>query len=460
MNCNETSQVLELLLLEALAPAQAREAAEHLAQCPACQAERDRLHLLLCEVQVTAEPPALRAGLADAISAAARTELAHPRRLWPRLAPWVAATAAAAAVLVVLTIPPHSPPWALAPVAQVAPPDAIEPVEQWRYPSPALPPDSGAEGVVARDKALYLLEGPADNARIIAVDAGNGKERWRSKTPSAGFIEAAGGRVFCLSGEVGKTGDLLCLSAADGRELWRFPGPGQQASPAPCRPVAVRNRWVCWSVGAELVLLDATNGRLAWRRTVDGTSLPSRPVSVGESLCLATSSGLWSVDVASGVVRPLGRFERRLGGEGRPLLAMAGARAYLVGASPAGAGQLYCMDVPTGKGLWHREIPQTRSITAAGAGVYLRAQRVTALDGYTGRTLWTRAAEGTGPVSVLGGMVCFVDSAGSGRLVGVDPAGGRTVWQVAGVRVFGLSPDSDVAYVEGADGAVRAMAVR
>lgn len=456
MNCNETSQVLELLLLEALEPAQAREASEHIAHCPACRAERDRLHLLLCEMQVTAEPPAARAALADKISAAARAELAHPRRLWPRLAPWGAAAAAAAAVLAVLSLPPHKNEPASSPTAAAPSAPAPEPVEQWRYPSAPPAGQGGIEGVVARDKALYLLEGPPDNAHVVAVDARNGRERWRSKAPSAGFIEAAAGRVFCLSGQ----GDLICLSAVDGRETWRFPGPGKQASPAPCHPVAVRDRWVCWSVGADVVGLDAASGRLAWRRTFDNNSLPSFPVAVGESVCLATRSGLWSVDAATGAVRSLGRFERRLGGEGRPLLALAGARAYLAGASPDGADQLFCMDVPTGKWLWHREIPQTRSIAASGAGVYLRAQRVTALDGYTGRTLWTHPAEGTGPVSVQGGVVCFVDSAGSGRLVGVDPAGGRAVWQVPGVRSFGLSAQSDIAYVEGADGAVRAMAVR
>ncbi|MCY2925251.1 MAG: PQQ-binding-like beta-propeller repeat protein, partial [Planctomycetota bacterium] len=153
----------------------------------------------------------------------------------------------------------------------------------------------------------------------------------------------------------------------------------------------------------------------------------------------------------------MGRFERRLPGEGRAMLAMAGARAFLAGTSPAGVCQLYCMDVPGGKVLWRREIPQARSITASGAGVYVRAQRVTALDAYTGRTLWTHAAEGTGPVSVQRGMVCFVDSAGGGRLMGLEAAGGKCVWQVAGVRAFhGLSADCEVAYVREADGGLRA----
>ena len=455
MNCNETSEVLELLLLAALEPAEAREAAEHLSRCPACRAERDRLHLLLCEVQVTAEPPGVRAGLADASSAAARADLAAKpvRRLWPRVVTWAAA--AAAAVLVVLALPHQHP----APPTE-APRAAAAPVERWRHPAPPLPADAGPEGVVVQGQSVYLLEGAAGQARIVAVDAGTGRTRWTSKTPSGGYIEATGERVFCLSAAGDRAGDLICLSADDGRPLWRFPAGGGEPSGPPCRPLALRDRWVCWSSGADLVLLDAASGQLMWRRTFDGNALPSRPVAVGENVCLATRWGLWSVEVAGGAARSLGRFERRLPGEGHPLLAMAGARAYLAGASPAGAGQLYCLDVPTGQRLWHREIPQTRSISAAGAGVYLRAQRVTALDGYTGRTLWTRAAEGTGPVSVQRGMVCFVDSGGGGRLVGLDPAGGRCLWQVAGVRSFhGLSPDCAVAYVQGADGGLRAVAV-
>lgn len=452
MNCNETSELLELLALGALSPAEAEAAGEHVAACEACRAEKDRLSRLVGQLRASRPASTDSAALTARIALAARAELAaRARRAWPRVVTWGAA--AAAAILVVLTLPAR----------KVGPPGAVPQAgvgqdERWRYPAGALPGE-GAEGVVVQGKSVYLLEGAFDEGKIVAVDAVTGRRRWTSKAVSSGHIEAAGERVFCLSPAGG--GELICLSAADGRVQWRFAAPANPAAPPPCRPLAIRERWVCWSTGSELVLLDAASGTPAWRRTFDGGLWPSGPVAVGESVCVATGKGLWSVSVADGAVRALGRFERRLPGDGRPMLALAGARAFLAGTSPAGACQLYCMDVPGGKMLWRREIPQARSITASGAGVYLRAQRVTALDAYTGRTLWTHAAEGTGPVRVQRGMVCFVDSAGSGRLMGLEAGGGKCLWQVAGVRALhGLSDDCAVAYVGGMEGGLRAMVVQ
>ncbi|MCY2927029.1 MAG: zf-HC2 domain-containing protein, partial [Planctomycetota bacterium] len=211
MNCNETSQRLELLVLNALSPEEAQAAAEHVATCPACRAAKERLDALVRQVQMAA-PSVACAGLAARIAQAARAELAASpaRRVWPRVVAW-GASAAAAAILVVLTLPARKaePPTA-------GPQAAAAQGERWRYPARALP-DEGTEGVVVRGQSVYLLEGSAGEAKIVAVDAGTGRRRWTSKAPSGGHIEAAGERVFCLAPAGAGPGELICLSAEDGR---------------------------------------------------------------------------------------------------------------------------------------------------------------------------------------------------------------------------------------------------
>jgi outer membrane protein assembly factor BamB len=140
------------------------------------------------------------------------------------------------------------------------------------------------------------------------------------------------------------------------------------------------------------------------------------------------------------------------------VLALAGSRAYFLGTAGQEASQLYCMDLADRRLLWQRQAPGTTAMTASGSSVYLRAPRVTALDGHTGRTLWTFQADGGGPISVHKGLVCFVDSRGGGRLMALEPGMGRPVWQMDGVRwYYGISPETHTAYVEGPDGAVRAI---
>jgi len=278
MNCPETQELLEWLLLGELEEARVRQADEHLARCPDCRAEKERLHLLLCEMQVTADAGGVPAGLVEKVCAAGKAEICAAAR---RTALWRAAAGAAAVaagVLVVLGVVAWPPgPSRNQPTASVvAPKPAGGVVERWRYPGGPVKADPSSEGIVARGGSVYMLDGEAADARVVAVDAATGRPRWRSKARSAGYLEAGETRVYCLGGSADEAPELICLDAADGQEVWRYGYRDGQPAQAPCRPVAVRDRWVCWSVGREVLLLDARTGGLVWRRRPDGHGLPSR----------------------------------------------------------------------------------------------------------------------------------------------------------------------------------------
>ena len=114
-----------------------------------------------------------------------------------------------------------------------------------------------------------LFRGTGDG-RVIAADAANGRELWRTKIgdPSMGeFVSAApvawDGIVFAglSGGELGVRGRMMALDAVSGAKLWTFdliPGPGQYGS----------NTWAgnSWQHGGGATwssyALDETTGEL------------------------------------------------------------------------------------------------------------------------------------------------------------------------------------------------------
>ncbi|MEI7835890.1 MAG: PQQ-binding-like beta-propeller repeat protein [Planctomycetota bacterium] len=457
MNCSETHELLEVLLLDGLDEPQARLVRGHIAQCPACQAEKERLHLLLCEIQVSVQPSGAPGGFMEEVCRAGEAQLQAERRraaLTRRvlLGVW-AAVAATVLVAVGVTRWPRE-----TPTDPVADKLAGGAVVRWRYQGGPGHPEAAHEAIVVRGGIAYMVDGKPEQACVVAVDVATGRPKWKSKVRSAGYLEAGEGRVYCLAQAADQAWELVCLDAADGREVWRHRSRAAQGANGPGRPMAVRDGWVCWSAGPEVLLLSSRTGQVEWRRTPDPRGLPSRAVLAGDRLCVATGAGVWSVTLSGGHVAPLVMFDRRHAGSDRPMLALAGSRAYFLGSSGRESSQLFCLEVAERKLLWQRRATGVTAMTASGSGVYLQGQRVTALEGATGRTLWSVPASGAGAISVHKGLVCFVDAASGGRLMALEPQQGRTVWQIHGVRwYYGISPETHTAFVEGMDGAVRAI---
>lgn len=101
---------LTALLDGALAPARRAEVEAHLAACPACRVERDRLAAALGTLEALPRPPEPSPGFEARFRARLARELAGPPRLaerlaalrWRRAAPLAGALAAAAVAAVVV----------------------------------------------------------------------------------------------------------------------------------------------------------------------------------------------------------------------------------------------------------------------------------------------------------------------------------------------------------------------
>ena len=119
-----------------------------------------------------------------------------------------------------------------------------------------------------------------------------------------------------------------------------------------------------------------------------------------------------------------------------------------------------CVDPQTRRVAWKTAVPNALHLLAAGGGLYLRGHDVRALDSATGRTVWTRPAEGCGAMTLADGLLHFADARASGRLVALDARTGRTAWEMPGLRSCdALVTAGGTGYLKTQDGVIYALAL-
>ena len=177
---------------------------------------------------------------------------------------------------------------------------------QWTYrprhaPKPAWP---GRDTRMAFDRASHtaiadgrVFFGSSADGKVHALDVASGAERWVFHTSGpVRFTPAVwNSRVFVVSDD----GYLYCLSAREGKLLWRFRGGptdskvlgnGRMISRWPARggPVVVPSRapgeatvyfaaGIWPSEGVFLYALDATHGSVRWRNATAGSRYMPQP---------------------------------------------------------------------------------------------------------------------------------------------------------------------------------------
>jgi outer membrane protein assembly factor BamB len=174
-------------------------------------------------------------------------------------------------------------------------------------------------------KRLYVGSGVGDVFRetaILCLDVGTGKAVWRRKVdlPAWGSPVLAGDLVYFGIGngdfaqsDPKPAGALLCVRAADGVEVWRYPAGDGVLS----RPALDRSCVYFGSRDGVLTCLDRRTGKLIWKRQL-GSPLLGSPVlgrsgpirlttgvyvvaSGGQVFCLGPKTGrmLWSADLCA-----------------------------------------------------------------------------------------------------------------------------------------------------------------
>jgi outer membrane protein assembly factor BamB len=294
----------------------------------------------------------------------------------------------------------------------------------------------------------------------VAIDVATGAARWRSECRTRGYLAADRSRVFCLAASRARSLALVALNAATGEELWRHSHGLSRGLRAPTRPVPLRGDRVCWTTNDSVDLLDARTGGAIWTRSIANEGSLSCAAVRGDHIYIVSGKALHCLEAASGEQSWRVALDEQAIGHGRPLVALDGERIYFTQTPPGRDAQAFCMDLATRHAVWKRAIPGARCLLAASGTVYVRGQRILALDGLTGQTLWDRPASGCGPLTCVDGRIHFVDSSAQGRLIALDQRTGRKAWEIAGVRSCdAFTKVGTTAYIKTGDGVVHALAL-
>ncbi|NOZ23234.1 MAG: PQQ-binding-like beta-propeller repeat protein [Planctomycetes bacterium] len=463
MGCREVRQDIEGFVLGALPPAREAEIGAHLAECPDCRAAEEHCRLLLCEIKrtadkVTPEPDwerTVRSAVAAGIQAERRQS--HVRRVFAVVG------SMAALLLISLTL------WSIAD-RTVNPPQIKTATkkdsaiggglvsERWRYESVRAAPGSVADGVIVQGASMYLLRDDEAVSCVVAIDTATGAPRWQSECPSLGYLAADRSRVFCLASGGSRTLDLVALDASDGKVLWRYSQGAPHRLQGACHPIPLEDDRVCWTIHSTIHMLDAKTGKPIWTRPIADEGPLSSAAVKGEDLYVVTGRGLHCLKADSGDESWRERFAEEMCGQAQPLIALAGKRIYFVQTRLGAAPKLFCMDLDTREVIWKRSVSGARFLLAAGEKIYVRGRRILALDSRTGETQWAYSAAGCNPLTLVDGLLYFVDTNKHGSLVALAQRTGRKAWELPDIRSCdAFTKIGNTGYIKTRDGIVHAL---
>ncbi|EFL23939.1 serine/threonine-protein kinase AfsK [Streptomyces himastatinicus ATCC 53653] len=144
---------------------------------------------------------------------------------------------------------------------------------RWRFEAPAvfLSPPAYAPGPAVTGGGIYVSD---YLGTVYALDAANGRDRWRIATEARGSIEpvlVADGSVHLGSGSA-----LYTLDAVTGTPKWRFAAGGEVIG----SPVVADGRVHFGSADHCLYTVDAAGGQLRWKLATGG-EITGSPVAAG-----------------------------------------------------------------------------------------------------------------------------------------------------------------------------------
>jgi outer membrane protein assembly factor BamB len=294
----------------------------------------------------------------------------------------------------------------------------------------------------------------SDDHYLYAVDATNGRVRWRDNIGSQN-----GSSPACAYGNVyigsWNTGDILAINAA-GHVLWKYPTTSSVGS----SPVVAEGVVYVGSDSTRLYALDARTGHLKWYKHVDG-EINARPFVMGGVVYVGSHGGeVYAINASNGDIL----WDRRTGG------AIDGSGPTVAdGMVYVGSGDhlMYALDQATGHVRWTfvaHEAVESAPLVAGGI-VYFGSEDSTlyAVSARSGKLIWNYVTEGyvdSNPAVARGDV--FVGS-DDGRVYALNAVSGALVWSCPTGGQVESGPaapaTTDTVYVGSDDGSLYALKV-
>ena len=295
--------------------------------------------------------------------------------------------------------------------------------------------------------AAGVVLAATDAGQLHAVDPQTGEDRWVLKT--GGAIRA---RPVVLAQDVvvqSDDGAMYRLDVKTGTQKWRATiGPavrrvpvGDPASRYDTRASAVvldGNRLFVGMHDGRILAVDAEKGTIVWEHKTGDTVIATPVVASGRVFCgsmdgkiyalnAANGARIWTHDTGAAVTSAVAVHKN---------LVLAGSRSY----------DFQALDAATGSPAWTRyfwfswvESPATVHDGIAYIGSS-DAARVSAIDATSGKTVWTSDVRGsawsqptvtaTRVYEAVAGVTNYI-APHEGRIVALDRATGKPVWQFA-----------------------------
>ncbi len=454
--CSSIQRHLDAYALGALTMEAETRVAAHLEQCASCRAAAQGRQALLRQLADEARRHAdeLNLALPHIRDRADRPEATTPfrarpaaDRYWNRSRLALAATA-----LALLGGAVALPYWRPA----VAPQAAMQ--VAWTRPGiVGRPGDTAAHPIVVGNRvatAFLDRQGP----RVAVFDRETGLPQWQTPVPGMGALAADARRIYLRESGSGR---VLALDAANGDELWRSRNDAPQTAShysSSARPPLLLDKTLCWTAGPHIVCARKDNGKLLWSQAADGRRV--RGMTCGADRLYAFSDhSYWALDAASGAVLWQRPHEQSLSAFGSSaFIACDDEHLYLARATAPDRGSVAAFDLRSGTPRWQRQTRAPLNLQAMHGRVYVKSHKLEALAADSGRTLWSAHVEGCSPVAEANGLLFFVGGIRKQEVFALDHGNGTPVWslKLAG-SCGGLAVQNGWGYFNGHNGTLYAL---
>ncbi|MCB2187565.1 MAG: PQQ-binding-like beta-propeller repeat protein [Deltaproteobacteria bacterium] len=286
-------------------------------------------------------------------------------------------------------------------------------------PDESLEADSSLGGILEED--LVELGGP-ESGHVCALSPADGQTLW-----SVGFGKEAFG-VDPLSPErlavaLLDRGSLLALDLASGRPSWLY----RLAHKTGNLPRAVAGGLLAVGDGPAVVGLEGNSGQTVWQTKLDS---PPETLAADEKIVLAATGkgGLVALQPEQGTVL----WQKQLPGAQLKLLAQGVALVAVAGQKKSrGASTLVALDPASGQERWSAgDIPQIEGLGHAAGRLFVHTwdSRLRALDLANGAEIW--ALDNLEPdMSAFWAQDGLLLVSDGERLSALQPENGSLIWQ-------------------------------
>ncbi|KRG77633.1 lipoprotein [Stenotrophomonas chelatiphaga] len=298
--------------------------------------------------------------------------------------------------------------------------------------------------------------------KLWTVNLGKGEERIGVRQGPA----VADGRVFAAA----ITGGVHAIDLQTGKKVWTYE-PAKEKKKPKLRlsggPGVGDGLVVIGTLDGQVIALDAADGTEKWRAKVPGEVISAPAVGQGMVFVRSNDGRITSFDATNGTQRWFNPREL-------PMLTVRGNAPVVQGPGVVFVGNddgtLAALGAADGRTLWDQvvgnpegrtELDRMADVDGApvleGSTLYASSfkNQTIAIEGPTGRPLWTRDHGGAGGVTLSSSYVIVTDN--QGGVFGLDKQSGAASWSQTGLarrQLTGPALQGDYVVVGDFDGYV------